>query len=211
VLKVEKAGAQIKMMQAPFTPAHGGAYAAAMTYATASDRANGFSPGKNPFDLFMQPGQDTFNNVVMGAVQVVVGHAMQAASASIGLVAVAKTRPNQYQTKGGDWFKKKATTHVEGFTKPDRYVVTPAQFQPHGISSTYRAIDVANPSDCPQQLAVKSGVVLSQWTGGSLAAFEDMTSEWTESKSWHSPPVRPPLRRGSNRPNERSLCGCGVP
>jgi hypothetical protein len=183
VFKVEKAGGKMTMMQAPFTPAHGGAFAAAMTYATPSDRANGFSPGKNPFDLFNQPGNDAFHNVGMGAVQVIVGHAMQAAGASVGLVAVAKTRPNQYQTKSGGWFKKTITTHVEGFTKPEWYVVTPAQFQPHGASSQYCAIDVPNPADCPQQLAVKSGVVWSQWTGGSLPAFEDMTSNWTESKS----------------------------
>lgn len=183
VFKVEKAGGQMKMMQAPFTPAHGGAFAASMTYATPSDRANGFSPGKNPFDLFNQPGSNTFHSIGMGAVQVVVGHAMQAAGASVGLVAVAKTRPNQYQTKSGSWFKKTVTTHVEGHTKPEWYVVTPAQFQPHGVSSSYCAIDVANPADCPQQLAVKSGVVWSQWTGGSLPAFEDMTSHWSESKS----------------------------
>lgn len=183
IFKVEKNGAQMSMMQAPFTPAHGGAFAASMTYATASDRANGFSPGKNPFDLFNQVGSDVFHNIGLGAVQVVVGHAMQAAGASVGLVAVAKTRPNQYQTKSGNWFKKTVTTHVEGHTKPEWYVVTPAQFQPHGVSSTYCAIDVANPNDCPAQLAVKSGVVWSQWTGGSLPAFEDMTSHWSESKS----------------------------
>jgi hypothetical protein len=183
VFKVEKAGAKMKMMQAPFTPAHGGAYAANMTYATPSDRANGFSPGKNPFDLFMQAGDDTFYNVGLNAVQVIVGHAMQATSASVGLVAVAKTRPNQYQTKSGGWFKKTVTTHVEGFTKPEWYIVTPAQFQPHGVSSNYCAIDVAQPSDCPVQYNVTSGVVWSQWTGGSLPAFEDMTSNWTQSKS----------------------------
>jgi hypothetical protein len=42
---------------------------------------------------------------------------------------------------------------------------------------------VTNASNCPQQFAVKSGVVWSQWTGGSLPAFEDMTSNWTQSKS----------------------------
>jgi hypothetical protein len=42
---------------------------------------------------------------------------------------------------------------------------------------------VANASNCPQQFAVNSGVVWSQWTGGSLPAFEDMTSNWTQSKN----------------------------
>jgi hypothetical protein len=185
IFKVEKAGGTMKMMQAPFTPAHGGAFAATMKYATSSDRANGFSPGKNPFDLFMQAGDDTFYKVSVPAAQTIVGLAMQAAGASIGLVAKAKLDVKQYQTKSGGWLRKTITTHVEGRTKPEWFVVTPGQFQPHGTGAHYCAIDVADPSSCPQQYDVTSGVAWTQWKGGSLPDFEDLTSNYTHSKkSW---------------------------
>lgn len=183
VFKIEKSNGAMKMLQAPFTPAHGGGFAAAMTYSTPSDKANGFNPGANPFAMFMQPGQDAFYNVDSpAAVQVAVGHAMRMSSASIGLVAFAKNRVNQYQTKGGSWYKKKVTTHVEGFTKPEWYVATPETFQPHGTTATICAVVVSGTA-CPQHLAVPSGVSWTQWEGGNLPAFEEMTSNWTETKS----------------------------
>jgi hypothetical protein len=184
VFKIEKTGSKMKMLQAPFTPAHGGAFAAAMTYATASDRQLGNNAGANPFALYLRPGLDAFYNVgSLAAVQVAVGHAMRMAGASIGLVAIAKSRVNQYATSSGGWFKKTTTTHVEGWTKPEWYVATPRQFQPNGLTASVCAIQVEAATDCPPQLVVPSGVSWTQWEGGNLPAFEDMTSEWSESKS----------------------------
>jgi hypothetical protein len=184
VFKVETVGNKKVMLQAPFTPAHGGAYAASMNYATASDKALGQNPGANPFALYNKDGEDAFYNVgSLSGVQVAVGHAMRMAGASVGLVSVAKVRVHQYQTKSGKWYKKTITTHVEGWTKPDWFVVTPPQFQPRGEASAICAIEVANASDCPQHLYVQSGVVWTQWEGGTLPAFEDMTSHISESKS----------------------------
>jgi len=183
VFKVEKAGGQVAMMQAPFAPAHGGAFAAAMTYATPSDRMNGYNPGANPFSLFERAGDDAFYNVdSIASAQVAIGHAMRMSGAAIGLVAVAKNRVNQYQTKSGGWLRKTITTHVEGYTKPEWFIASPADFQPNGTTASMCAINVSTPSACPQHLAVPSGIVWTQWEGGSLPAFEDMTSNWTQSK-----------------------------
>lgn len=184
VFKVEKANGAMRMMQAPFTPAHGGAFAAAMTYATPSDKANGYNPGANPFAMFMQSGQDAFYNVDSpAAVQVAVGHAMRMSGASIGLVAMAKNRVNQYTKTSGGWFKKTTTTFVEGWTKPEWYIATPERFQPHGTTASICAIQVGSAMACPEHLAVPSGVAWTQWEGGNLPAFEDMTSTWSKSQS----------------------------
>jgi hypothetical protein len=60
------------------------------------------NPGPNPFALYEKSGDDTFYNVGNAeAAQVALGLAMQATTASIGLVAFTSIRVNQYQTKSG--------------------------------------------------------------------------------------------------------------
>jgi hypothetical protein len=184
VFKVEKSGSNMKMMQAPFTPAHGGAFAAAGIYASPSDKASGFGPGANPFALFMKPGDDAFYNVdSLPAVQVAVGHAMRMAGSSIGLVAVASNRVNQWTETKKKWYKKTITTHIDGYTKPEWYVASPEQFQPQGAKAATCVINVATAADCPSYLMAPSGVAWSQWQGGNLPAFEDLTSNWQKSQS----------------------------
>lgn len=184
IFKIEKTNGVMRMMQAPFTPAHGDAFAAAMTYATAADRANGYSPGVNPFARYQHVGQDAFYNAgSLETAKVALSLAMRMSGASIGLLAQSHTRPNQTITKSGGWLKKTVTTTVEGWTKPEWFVGTPSQFQPQGVTETICAIDVADPSLCPKYLAVPSDVAWSQWEGGNLPSFEDMTSTYSESKS----------------------------
>lgn len=183
VFKVEKSGSQMKMLQAPFTPAHGGAFAASMTYSTKADRALGANPGPDPFAPYNHPGQDAFYGVVgLDVVQTVTGNAMRMAGASIGLVAVSETRPNQFQTTSGGWLKKTVTTHVEGWTKPLWFVATPSEFQPQGTDAGVCMVP-PDVNGCPAASFIPSGVKMTQWTGGSLPAFETMTSDWTKSQS----------------------------
>lgn len=188
VFKVEKTGNKTVMLTAPFGPGHGGAYAAAMTYATASDRQMGLSPGVNPFAQFMAPGDDTFHNVGSpGAAQVIIGHAMRMSGAPIALVAQADLRAKQWTESSGGWFKKTVTQHVDGYTKPHWFVATPTQFQPRGQSYSICAQNVASPTDCPPEQVVYSGVSWSQWDGGNLPSMEDLTSQWQESHSSFTP------------------------
>lgn len=183
IFKLERTGTQTTLRRAKFAPEHGRAWAASLAYETKSAQQQRLNPGRNPFALF-EGGDDAFHNLAgMNAAQVAVGHAMQASGAAIGLVAVADIRVDQYTTKSGGLFKKTITQHVDGYTKPLWYVTTPRNFQPHAEMMSMCMDKVTNPTDCPATSLVSSNVSWTKWEGGSLPAFETLTSQWSKSQS----------------------------
>lgn len=112
-----------------------------------------------------------------------VGLAMKMAGAPIGLVAMANSRVDSWTTSDSDWFTTTTTQHVQGYAKPDWYVVTPEQFSPHGIKMESCIIKASDPLNCPVEQVVKSGVAWTQWSGGNLPVFEDPAgTEWQHSE-----------------------------
>jgi hypothetical protein len=183
LFKVEKVGNRQAVLRAAYAPAHGRAFAASMTYATETERQTRTGPSFNPFELFASSADDAFHNMVgLNAVQVAVGHAMQAGSAALGLVAIADIRVEQWKTESGGWFRKTVTQHTKGWGKPLWHVATPTVLQ-RGDTAFMCAINVAQPTDCPPSRVIHSGISWKAWTNSSLPTFESEISYSTKSKS----------------------------
>lgn len=185
IFKVENVGNRKTIQRAAYTPAHGRAFAAALTYSSGPEKEARVGPGINPFELFGTPADEVFHNVsAINAVQVAVGHAMRVVNAPLGLVAVANVRVVQKSKKSGGWFKKTITQTTEGWSKPIWHIVTPMAMQQRGDTAYLCAgINVAQPADCPASRVVYSGVSWTIWNGGTLPAFEDKVSHHVVKKS----------------------------
>ncbi len=175
--------------QADFTPWHGEKWKATGKYRTAAEVRWG-SAGYNPFENFKGGAyQDpVFHNVSWSGAQVVIGHAMRHYGAMFGFIAVSQSRTTQTQSTSGGFLKKKVTTTVKGWVKPEWYVATPVELQQENaqtaaicVSAAQTASETASCDD-PAHIAI-SGVAVSPWKGGNMPMDEEMIYQWVHKQS----------------------------
>lgn len=182
LFKTERTPDGLKLMNAVFSPHHGGLWAANGSYADPeTKRAGEF--GVNPFARFANASDDVFHNIGMDGVQVVVGHAMRMVQSPVGLVASAEYRMNQWKTTKKSLLKKKTTVHVEGFAKPKWMMASSAQLQPSGSTAVICAKDMGEGVGCPSHYVAPSIVTFDTWEGGNLQEQEESLYYWQKTYS----------------------------
>lgn len=175
--------------QADFTPWHGEKWKAAGNYRTALEEGIGVA-GYNPFENFKgaSVADSTFNNIGWSGVQVAVGHAMRHYGAMLGFVAVSQSRTTQETKTGGNAFKKKVTTTVKGWVKPQWFVATPVEMQQEGAQVAAICVSAAQTTtgttscDDPAHVAI-SGIAITEWKGGNMPADEEQIYQWSQTQS----------------------------
>ncbi len=175
----------IVLMTAVFTPAHGGAWAAAGATGLKQriePTQHFFDP--NPLGHFVgrAPADDPllFHGIGPGGVQFAMGLAMRQIGAATGFLHWLEPSLAQTQTKGGNFLRKSVTTTITGSAKPTWYVVTPARFQPHGTGTLVCAVETQQGVPCPAA-ELPSLVHMDRWDG---ALPEEMTEvyKWSQTK-----------------------------
>ncbi len=170
----------IYVEQAEFTPWHGEKWAAAGKYRTPAEVSFN-QPGHNPFQRFKGATTDPiFRDISWDAAQVAIGHAMRNYNAINGFVAVSKSRFTTTTKKKGNILRKKVTTTVTGYTRPEWYVVTPVDMQPDGALVETLCV-VSLPCDAPEHVAY-SGVAVAKWDGGNMPISEEQVYQWIHTK-----------------------------
>lgn len=181
LFKTEKVGTGFRLMNAVFSPHHGGLWAANGNYATPADRAAG-NFGPNPFARFASGTDDVFHGINRNGVNVAVGHAMRLVQAAVGMVATADYRTHQYKTTKKSLLKKKITQYIDGYAKPTWTIATPPQFQPKGTSGAICAEEVGS-NPCPAYAVAPAMVNFESWSGGNLSEIEDHVYHWQKTTS----------------------------
>lgn len=182
LFKTERTPEGLKLMNAVFSPHHGGLWAANGSYAEpAAKRAGEF--GVNPFARFASASDDVFHKIAMDGVQVVVGHAMRMVQSPTGLVASTDYRLKQWKTTKKSLLKKKTTVHVEGFAKPKWMMAASAQLQPTGSTAVICAKDMGDGVGCPSHYVAPSIVTFDTWEGGNLQEQEESLYYWQKTYS----------------------------
>lgn len=196
VIRVEpRPDGYVYMSRGDWTPHHGEFDRAYRHHLTDTEKLDRTLAGYNPFQAFRGSNTDpVFYNIDLSAALVAIGHAMRMNEVTVGWLAVSSSRLDVQTKESGNVFAKKVTTTVDGLVSPVWYLVTPAELQPYGgISSQICANPaqvVAKPggsagmTDCDDQKhIVYSGVVASEWSGGSMPSQEDNVYHWETSKS----------------------------
>ena len=172
-------GWTVQVLAFPFTPAHGGRWAAARTYLPpAQARADRSAPGRNPFAAFAgAPDDPVFHRIGPAAAEVVAGHAMSHYRASAALLALTRVEPSVTQSTGGNWLRRTVTTTVTGTSQVAWRIALPgAALAPAGTVAICvdptPCLDAActRRAPCPDaSLVATSRAAFDDWTGGSLA------------------------------------------
>lgn len=182
LFKSERTPEGLKLMNAVFSPHHGGLWAANGSYATPEAKQAG-EFGVNPFARFANANDDVFHNIGLDGVQVVVGHAMRMVQSPVGLVASAEYRMHQWKTTKKSALKKKTTVHIDGYVKPKWMMASSAQLQPSGTTAVICAESMPAGTGCPEHLVAPSIVTFDTWEGGNLQEQEDKLYSWQKTYS----------------------------
>lgn len=182
LFKTERTPQGLKLMNAVFSPHHGGLWAVNGAYAEPGMRRAG-EFGVNPFARFANASDDVFHNIGMDGVQVVVGHAMRMVQSPVGLVASAEYRMNQWKTTKKSLLKKSTTVHIEGFAKPKWMMASSAQLQPSGSTAVICAKDMGEGVGCPSHYVAPAVVTFDTWEGGNLQEQEESLYYWQKTYS----------------------------
>lgn len=182
LFKTEKTPDGLKLMNAVFSPHHGGLWAANGSYAAPDARRAG-EFGVNPFARFSSAGDDVFHNIGMDGAQVAVGHAMRMVQSPVGLFASADYRMHQWKTTKKSGLKKKTTVHIDGYVKPKWMMASSAQLQPNGATAVVCAETMPEGMGCPAHLVAPSIVTFDTWEGGNLQEQEDKLYAWQKTYS----------------------------
>lgn len=179
---------KIEVRVADFTPHHGQHWKAAGKYRTQSE-IEAKVAGYNPFANFAgSSGDPLFYNLSWEALKVAVGHAMRMYRASVGYIALADQRVEQFtQKKKSGFLKKKIITTVNGYAKPRWYIATPMDMQGGGETGQIcvtggGASTTTSSCDAPEHVAI-SGAIFMEWKGGNMPADEEHVYQWVQEKS----------------------------
>lgn len=169
------------LYQTTFTPGYGDYWKAMGTYLSPAERQAGNAVGPNPFAAFGAPGADTFTNISLKGAMVVLGHAQRYVGAPLSLLINHFPKQEQYTKKGGNIFRKKVTTYVDYYAKPEYYLGAPMAMQ-GGIQPSFCAND-PTAETCQSYQAASSGVGFMKMEGGNLAETPMFVHQWSETKS----------------------------
>lgn len=169
------------LYQTTFTPAYGDYWKAMGTYLSPAERRAGNAVGPNPFAAFGAPGADTFTQISLKGAMVVLGHAQRYVGAPLSLLINYFPDHEQYTKKGGNIFRKKVTTFVDYYAKPEYYLGAPMAMQ-GGMQVSFCANDPTAES-CESYQAASTGVGFMKMEGGNLAESRTFVHQWSETKS----------------------------
>ena len=193
VQKIEKSPDGIlSVYRGDFTPWHGEFNKWRRDYLTPSEAYNPAQMGYNPFEKFKGASKtdNVFHNISWEAAGVAIGEAMKRYDSHIGYIASDKTRFTTNTKKSGGLLRKKVTTTIDGFAKPQWFVAMPLGHQPNGGMSSICVTSIGatntygNTTQCdaPEHVAI-SGVSIESWEGGSMPEGEDNVYHFVQSKS----------------------------
>jgi hypothetical protein len=192
VQKVEKSpNGQLVVSRADYTPHHGEFNRWKRDYLTPLEDADASKLGYNPFQKFRGANNDpVFHNISWEAAGVAIGMAMRYSDAHIAYIASDKSRMTSRVVKSGGLLKKKITTYVDGFVKPQWFVATPMEVQPEGgmssicVKSIGASTSFGNTSGCDSKYHLaSSGVSIASWTGGNMPELEQNVYSYVNQKS----------------------------
>lgn len=172
VRSIHTVGGGVTIQVSDITPHHFDLFKATQAYTTKDEQLAG-RMGRNPFD-FAKTGvaedDAIFRNVSMDGAKVAMGLAMRQVGAAYGVMTVSKDDWRQWTVKKGGFLKKKIEYHTATDTTSLYYAFTPATTIYAGDEAVICADDPNN-TTCAAELAVRSGVTATQWTGGT---FQDI-------------------------------------
>lgn len=185
---VKLADGSIELLTAQFTPAHGAAWSAA----GATQRAGrltatqtAFDP--NPLERFattdLTKDPNLFYNLSVTASQVVAGMAMRRVGAPIGYMHVVYPEIQQRQEKSGGLLRKKVKTIIEGFSRPEWYILTPTRMQPYGSDAVICAVEPPPGGSCPAEGPVIQAMVNAERWEGALPETLTLVYSWDQTNS----------------------------
>lgn len=193
--RVEKTpNGTLAVYRADFTPWHGEFNKWKRDYLTPSEAYNPAQMGYNPFEKFKNAaGNKTdhvFHNISWEAASVAIGEAMKRYDAHVGWVASDKTRFTTRIKKSGNAIKKKVTTYIDGYAKPQWFVAMPLGHQPQGgiaaicVKDSGATSTYGNTTACDAKEHVAlSGVSMQSWEGGNMPQIEEKVYAYKKSKS----------------------------
>ncbi len=164
---------------ADFTPWHGEYLRAYGRYRTLAEQTSG-APGYNPFNAHRGDAQDPiFHRMTFAAAQVAMGLAMRTHDSVFGWLAVSDYQFKTMSTTVGGLFFRTVTWTIDGFVKPQWYLLSSREL---AASNAISAVICADPgqvvisdpgppavTDCDESAhRVSSGVWATVWTGGKL-------------------------------------------
>lgn len=191
IQKIEKTPTgQIVVYRGDFTPHHGEFWRWKRDFLTPTEASDVTRTGYNPFQNFRGANTDpVFHNCDWKCANVAIGFAMRYSQAHVAWVAADKTRFTSRTKKSGGLLKKKVTTYIDGFAKPQWFVATPVEMQPDGgmhsicvVNNGTTTNGTTSSCDSVQHLAT-SGISMVEWTGGNMPNTEEKVYAYVHKKS----------------------------
>jgi hypothetical protein len=189
--KIEKTPmGQIVVYRGDFTPHHGEFWKWKRDFLTPTEASDATRVGYNPFQNFRGANTDpVFHNCDWKCANVAIGFAMRYSQAHVAWVAADKTRFEQHTKKSGGLLKKKVTTYIDGYAKPQWFVATAVELQPEGgmhsicVVNTGAATNGTTSSCDSASHMATSGISMVEWTGGNMPNTEEKIYSYVHSKS----------------------------
>lgn len=191
IQKIEKTPTgQIVVYRGDFTPHHGEFWRWKRDFLTPTEASDVTRVGYNPFQNFRGVNTDpVFHNCDWKCANVAIGFAMRYSQAHVAWVAADKTRFTQRTKKSGGAFKKKVTTYIDGWAKPQWFVATPVEMQPDGgmhsiciVNTGTTTAGTTSACDSASHIAT-SGISMVEWTGGNMPNTEEKVYAYVHKKS----------------------------
>ncbi len=186
VLRVERGiNGTITVASTQFGPHQGDRFVATQGFLSVSDQRAG-KPGRNPFALWLDPGDDLFHNICFqcltstgtldaytSGVTTAIGLAMQQVGAQVGILAVAREWIDVQQQTSGGLLWSTVTVKTYGYAQPDWWIASPIGAQ-LGATSQLGACVVANESPCAPEHQARAGIAIAPWSGPNLPTDADL-------------------------------------
>lgn len=192
VQKVEKSpNGQLIVSRADYTPHHGEFNKWKRDFLSPLEDADASKLGYNPFDKFKGALNDNvFHNISWEAAGVAIGMAMRYSDAHVAYIASDKSRMTSRVKKSGGALRKKITTYVDGWAKPQWFVATPVEVQPEGGMSSICVKDFGtantygSTAECDSRYHMaSSGVSIESWAGGNMPEVEQNVYSYVHRKT----------------------------
>ena len=189
--KIEKTPlGQIVVYRGDFTPHHGEFWRWKRDFMTLVEASDITRVGYNPFQNFRGANTDpVFHDCDWKCANVAIGFAMRYSQAHVAWVASDKTRFTQITKKSGGFIKKKVTTYIDAYAKPQWFVATAVELQPEGgmhsicvVNTGVATNGTTSTCDRTEHMAT-SGISMVEWTGGNMPDTEEKVYSYVHSKS----------------------------
>lgn len=191
VQKVEKLpNGDIIVAIMDYTPHHGRQDAYRQNYLSRAEREYDRDRlGINPYAAFAGADDDPlFHNCSWSCAVVAVGQAIMGQKAIFGWIATTDVRYDTRTSKSGSVFKKKVTTTVDAYVKPQWWFAGPVEMVPggqyHSICVGPEAIANPNAGCTGLHRVASSGVLVDTWKGGNMpVGSEALIYQWQSTQS----------------------------